>query len=169
MEANARTSTTEFNADPAVWGPSIWVTIHTLALKADADLDAGIGPFREFLNSLTFLLPCGQCRHDYSKWYSATGPPLTGHAFEWSFNLHNYVNSKLGKPVMSIEEARESWTQNSCTYSCTRGAPETKVGGVSLSLVALVVLLALAVYIYWARGPRVVITKIQTVKTDAGP
>jgi hypothetical protein len=33
--------------------------------------------------------------------------------FEWSVFLHNKVNDRLGKPVLSVEKAREVWSQSS--------------------------------------------------------
>lgn len=107
----------QFNVDPSVWGPHMWATIHTLALKADSD--AEVGPYLEFINSLLFLLPCDSCRADFTKWYSIHGDPLLGQAFEWSVKLHNYVNAKLNKPVVTEIQARTQWNSDLCQYSCT--------------------------------------------------
>lgn len=40
------------------WGPPIWATIHILSLIANAS------QYEEFLNLLTFLLPCEKCKRN---------------------------------------------------------------------------------------------------------
>ena len=114
MDSNA-----PFNIEPKIWGPHIWATIHTLALKADSDNE--IGPFLEFTNSLLFLLPCDNCRHDYSNWCRKNQGPNTGEAFAWSVKLHNYVNDKLKNgQTYDVDEARAIWQSDSCSYTCSK-------------------------------------------------
>jgi hypothetical protein len=110
--------TNAFNIEPRKWGPHLWATLHTLALKADADNE--VEAYLEFVNSLFFLLPCDACRADFMKWYNANGGPLVGQAFEWSVSLHNHVNRKLGYSEMTVEEARAEWNSDLCSYSCNR-------------------------------------------------
>lgn len=114
----------DFNIDPAVWGPPLWASVHTLALKADADSHEGLVAFKEFLNSLGFLLPCNNCRHEFNKYCSTHQPPEAGDCFGWTVRLHNYVNGRLGKPGAPIPEAaaRELWTSRACNYNCSAGA-----------------------------------------------
>jgi hypothetical protein len=111
----------EFNIDPAVWGPPLWASVHTLALKADTDGANGLVAFKEFLNSLTFLLPCNNCRHEYNKYMSVNPPPEAFDCFGWTVRLHNFVNQRLGKSGTPIteSEARQFWTSKACNYSCT--------------------------------------------------
>ena len=145
----------EFDVDPSAWGPHVWATMHTLALKADAD--SKLGPFLEFLNSLTFLLPCGACRHDYSKYYSANGPPLQGEAFQWTVKLHNWVSAKLGGhryQDWTVEEAREQWSSNNCSYKCHAKTLRNSIETISNDNVGLAafagaaILVGLVVYLY---------------------
>lgn len=119
----------DFNVDPAVWGPPLWSSVHTLALKADSDGPEGLVPFKEFLNSLTFLLPCNNCRHEFNKYYSVHGAPEPMDCFGWTVRLHNFVSQRLGKTSaqMSESEARAMWTSKACNYKCSAGAEP--VGG----------------------------------------
>lgn len=110
----------QFNVDPSVWGPHVWATIHTLALKADADNE--IEAYNEFLNSLLFLLPCDACRLDFTKYVNSVGNPVVGQAFHWSQQLHNHVNRKLGKREYTVDEARAQWTDSHCSYKCQNDA-----------------------------------------------
>jgi hypothetical protein len=142
----------KFNIDPKVWGPHLWATIHTLALRADSDHE--IGPYLEFVNSLFFLLPCDTCRQDFIQWYKNHGDPFEGQAFEWSVDLHNYVNRKLAKKTMTLEESRDLWTSDLCSYSCTDRAGAASAAATAATAVTfdtktslLLVLLAIAVLV----------------------
>jgi len=159
MSGNAPYNTAP-DMNPNMWGPHVWATIHTLALKADADQE--IGPYSDFVDSLLFLLPCGTCRHEYSKWYGANHGPLVNEAFAWSVRLHNFVNSKLGHKTFSLEEARAQWTSDKCSYKCSGpiAGPLTgaRLSGASRNsstdkyyLILLVLLIILIVFLYKRR------------------
>jgi len=141
-----------FNVDPAVWGPHMWATIHTLALKADADNE--IEAYNEFLNSLLFLLPCDACRQDYTKFVGSNGNPVVGTAFHWSLRLHNYVNEKLGRPAYTLEQARAQWTDSHCSYKCqsaevTKAFVEgSKTFGSAYTFVLAIVILVIVYVLY---------------------
>lgn len=142
MSANA-----DFNIDPSVWGPHLWATIHTLALKADSDGE--VGPYLEFINSLLFLLPCETCRLDFTKWYKDNGDPVASEAFEWSVKLHNYVNRKLGKPIVTEIQARQQWNSDLCSYSCLR--VNTGKSNSNAIAIALVIVVAACLWLYLRR------------------
>lgn len=55
-----------------------------------------------------------QCKKDYAI-YKAESPPDFSSPealWLWGFNLHNWVNRKLGKPEITIEEARKIWSRD---------------------------------------------------------
>lgn len=130
-----------------MWGPHMWATIHTLALKADSDYE--IEPYNEFLNSLLFLLPCDSCRLDFNKYYNAKGSAVVGEAFHWSVDLHNHVNQKLGKPVFTLEQARSNWNNSHCSYKCQTDKIEKSFG--SLYAFAFVAVILVVVYYFYKR------------------
>ena len=115
---NVNANTDAYNADPVQWGPHVWATMHTLALRADS-LQT-IDSFYMFINALQSLLPCETCKDDYVKWLKLNNRPSVGKAFEWSVQLHNYVNSKLQKPQLSLESAKAAWLMSKCSYSCEK-------------------------------------------------
>jgi hypothetical protein len=44
--------------------------------------------------------------------YVKRNPPVFGDKyFEWTVKCHNAVNTKLGKPVMSLEEAKKIYSK----------------------------------------------------------
>jgi hypothetical protein len=147
MNLNARAPGTpgDLSIDPSVWGPHVWATLHTLALKADADLE--ITAFNNFLNSLLFLLPCSSCKHDFSKYVSAHGYPELATAFDWTVKLHNHVNAKLGKPSLTVDEAYASWFSDSCSYTCKNTKQTSTNDKFAFILVGLIVVIILARYV----------------------
>lgn len=80
------------------WGPALWRELHT---KTDADA--------AYVKSVTRRLPCGECRRGWS-WFVKEYPPVFGDGWwEWTWRAHNYVNTKLGKPTMTLDDARRRW------------------------------------------------------------
>lgn len=53
-------------------------------------------------------LPCGECRRDWLAMLAAHPPDLSSPDayFASIVGYHNAVNAKLGKPQMSVEDAR---------------------------------------------------------------
>ena len=84
------------------WGPAQWQALHTTArdgLLTPAWLVA--------FNSGIPNLPCG-CRNHWRSVLAALPPPHSAPAaeqFAWSWQAHNAVNGKLGKPLLSLEAA----------------------------------------------------------------
>ena len=55
-----------------------------------------------------------QCKKDYAT-YKAENPPdysTSESLWLWGVALHNWVNRKLGKPEITIEDARKIWSRN---------------------------------------------------------
>lgn len=100
--------------DPQVWGKYQWTTIHFVALgypKAPTESQKQYY-FTYFSKILPEILPCLKCRK-HLKQTLQTEHPMTPAAlvnpdtlFEWTVSLHNVVNRRLGKPTLSLEEAR---------------------------------------------------------------
>lgn len=82
-------------------GPPLWADLHRWALTADLS-SAG-----EWLKMFTRRVPCGECRREFRSILHDT-PPTTD-LFAWTVAAHNRVNRKLGKPEISIDDARTRW------------------------------------------------------------
>ena len=95
--------------DPRYWGSKFWFTMHTVAYfyphepTRDEMLHA-----KNFYESLKVLLPCPGCAQHYSELLEKI--PLHGavtsrmNLITWVNNVHNEVNRRLGKPIVSLEE-----------------------------------------------------------------
>jgi hypothetical protein len=100
---------------PDIWGPSAWQTIHLFCLAAPEVLSATDQlHYTTFFKSLAYVLPCGTCATHYQE-HLVTFPIESSVAtreslFEWSVNIHNSANQMLGKPILSLEEAKSYWS-----------------------------------------------------------
>lgn len=87
--------------DSAKWGPEKWRKLHRFCLTPDArdaeKLAAFVAAFRQ-------EVPCGTCRSHLVE-FEKRSPPDPADPFGWSVGLHNHVNARLAKPLLSVEEA----------------------------------------------------------------
>ncbi len=91
---------------PDVWGPIFWDAMHIVSLaypvQPSEEDKAGA---KAFFESLSVVLPCPICRTHYSEKIKAS-PVATGSKGEliyWVWDIHNQVNTLLGKPTITIE------------------------------------------------------------------
>ena len=86
-------------------GPELWATLHLHALQHQGGDDS------EWLaNFEKGLLSGCSCRSQWLADVSAHPPDFTRY-FEWTVEQHNLVNKRLGKPVLTVEQALAIWSQ----------------------------------------------------------
>jgi len=84
------------------WGSSLWAFIHIVTVNKEyraLEVVRSIGP----------VMPCQLCRYEYDK--SISELDGSSDLFRWSVDFHNTVNTKLGKPIVTYEQALEKWTR----------------------------------------------------------
>lgn len=79
-------------------GPGLWRELH---LKALGTTDHN--EFNAWLDEFKIKLACGECRQHFGNLRREV--PLTRDLFEWTVEVHNRVNQKLGKPILTLAEA----------------------------------------------------------------
>lgn len=91
---------------------SLWKELHERAItmnNGENDL-----PFLyEFAKRIPKYVKCN-CREFWRK-YVISNPPrfgTHGEYFAWTVECHNAVNQKLGKPIVSLEEAKKLYLIN---------------------------------------------------------
>lgn len=104
----------EMGLVPSHWGPHVWAAIHLICLGAPDTLDSSQQQsYRSFFEGLPYVLPCATCATHLLQ--NLEKVPISGHLgskdelFEWSVKLHNVVNEMLGKPPLSLEDAKRRW------------------------------------------------------------
>lgn len=97
------------------WGEHLWGFIHTICV---VDHDYKNYQYHQEvikkLKAIQHVLPCPKCLETYSFFikridYLDLSQPMV--LFYWSVDLHNAVNTKLGNPNISNEEALHIWTK----------------------------------------------------------
>lgn len=88
------------NVPPSKWGPHFWSTLH-IACLACQDYKA----LAEFVEGYVYIIPCLSCRQHFEQVLVENPVPETGDFFQWSVDVHNIVNKRLGKPEISYDDA----------------------------------------------------------------
>lgn len=88
------------NIPPSKWGPHFWMTLHVACLGCQ-DHKALV----EFVEGYVYIIPCLSCRQHFEQVLVENPVPETGDFFQWSVDVHNIVNKRLGKPEVSYEDA----------------------------------------------------------------
>jgi hypothetical protein len=96
------------------WGPRGWAWLHTQAINysahpSKADQMAMFARFWSFIQTL----PCQECRIHATNYAREYPPDFSGSAgFQtWAWRFHNAVNYRLGKPLMTAEEYRQTYAE----------------------------------------------------------
>jgi len=123
------------HSDAYVWGPPAWGLFHTRALESRLSGTGGhndgcghrrshcsrtrggcLTPeqleLQDFYTRQFFrYLNCQTCRREYSDILRTIPPDLSSTAalFRWTVTVHNIVNNKLGKPMVSLQQAYAIW------------------------------------------------------------
>jgi hypothetical protein len=116
--------------NPVQFGPPFWATIHLTAYH-----QTDPKKFNDFINIITDILPCENCQGEFQKLLKTYPPDSEPNGyFEWSVNVHNKINERLHKPVISMEQARTMWCTNKTSHYGTPSSP------MNLWIVLLVIL-----------------------------
>lgn len=100
------------NIAPHVWGPHGWKFMHAVALAyPEAPSAEEKKAALQFFTSLEYLLPCESCKQNFRKELQSfpLQPALESKQKlnEWLTALHNSVNQRLNKTIMSPEQVLE--------------------------------------------------------------
>lgn len=92
----------------ATKGPQMWAELHRYALTQKPTQ----GQRAAWLVNFASKIDCGECAREWKRLNIDT--PLAKNAkpnefFEWTVTVHNKVNQRLGKPVISMQDAKNIW------------------------------------------------------------
>lgn len=94
---------------PVKFGPYFWGVLHLACL-------GGIDPeaLRALVAMFPAILPCPSCGAHFEQVLQENPLPETTDPdllFRWSVHVHNIVNARLEKPIVSYEAALAEWTR----------------------------------------------------------
>nr|QBK87701.1 MAG: Erv1/Alr family disulfide (thiol) oxidoreductase [Marseillevirus LCMAC202] len=105
-----------------IWGPCFWRTIHAFAAAYRPTQDVK-SAFKQFIYSLTGILPCKICREHYT--HNLNQIPLNEeylkdahNLFLWSYLLHDLVNKQLETVSPPFEEIKAQYFNEQVCSSC---------------------------------------------------
>ncbi len=94
------------------WGPYLWGFIHTItAVDYQNNVEYNQRVIQN-LQGIYKVFPCPKCKDLYKTHLDKLAfldlrEPMV--LFYWSVDLHNAVNLKLGKPMLSYDRAVDIW------------------------------------------------------------
>ena len=100
---------------PSVFGPPMWFSLHT----GSANLPKILSPIsakrlKNFVDGIPEMASCSSCS-DHSRGYIEKNKDRIENfkygddVFKFYVDFHNYVNERLGKPIMSYETASKMY------------------------------------------------------------
>lgn len=118
-----------------IWGPKAWGFLHAVTFRypeENASKQKRVSAY-QLLVSLEQLLPCERCRKHFVAYMKDPSTGINGTLSRhlqnrlsfatWVVNLHNAVNERLGKPVMTFEEVEDIYSGD---YVCPAEPPDKK-------------------------------------------
>lgn len=105
--------------NPAIVGPGQWYTLHSFAAFCDTNPSRYRAMFVAFVTDFLSKIRCEKC-NGHANQYLAQNPidanvrpnqPALD-LFRWTWNFHNKVNERLGKPQVSWDDAVSIFVTN---------------------------------------------------------
>ena len=96
---------------PAAWGPTFWKLLHIVGLQYDG-LEHSLTrktAYRSYMLALRNIIPCDKCADHYTTNVLANVESALSNnrLFEWTIDLHNKINRKIGKEELSYAKAKD--------------------------------------------------------------
>jgi hypothetical protein len=109
---------TESSYNPNVFGPAFWFTLHNASTAyPDVPTDIVKKGMISLIENLALIVPCTTCREHFHNYISMSNLKYVVESkeslFEFFVNAHNYVNYRISKPVVSVEDAKQIYGFNS--------------------------------------------------------
>lgn len=91
-------------------GPPMWETLHYTAFQCPEPFAERAPALVGLVRGYVLLLPCAECRGHFAALLDAHPPEIAAQsgrqAFaRWTVDAHNAVNARLGKPLVTYEQA----------------------------------------------------------------
>ena len=122
-------------AEPAIWGPSMWRLLHTLAERLGKQTSLMLiqdeqRAWIHFIRSVENVIPCKRCKAHFGAWIRKNRPESAvtkDAARSWLWGIHDEVNKEravVGGPTLQDMEglyaSRNSYEITSDSEECIR-------------------------------------------------
>ncbi len=102
------------NSDPEVFGPPLWFTLHNGSVYYPENASPIVAEkMKGFILGIPYIIPCQECASHASQYIEENLNNLeifcSGREMLFAFfcDFHNYVNNRVGKNPMSLEDAKK--------------------------------------------------------------
>jgi FAD-linked sulfhydryl oxidase len=115
LDKGARESKKPTSMAPGVFGPHIWAYLHISTRHMPENINPAIIPhIINTIHAIPLMVPCENCALHSGNFITSTKSKLaslkTGSEFfNYTVDFHNFVNQRLGKRIITYEEAKERW------------------------------------------------------------
>ena len=97
--------------DIKTWGPAAWTFLHAVTYRYPSNPTwQEKKDFSTFFDMVGKTLPCTDCGQHFQKAFQKANFDSRTTLEAWLVDVHNAVNKRLNKPVLTVEEARRSFT-----------------------------------------------------------
>ena len=105
------------SANPSVWGPAFWFSLHNGALRYPIQAaPLWKERMKHFILGIPVMVPCEKCSDHATAYLESNFYKIDeivtsrSKLFEFFWEFHNYVNRSLNKPEMSLEDAYKMYS-----------------------------------------------------------
>jgi hypothetical protein len=106
--------------EPEVFGPSMWFTLHNGSKHYPKEASPIVAEkMKGFILGFPYMIPCEKCQHHaiayIEEHYSSIDEAIKGSdsLFKFFWEFHNFVNKRLNKPQISLENAKKLYSEDS--------------------------------------------------------
>jgi hypothetical protein len=107
----------QIELDPNVWGPNYWFVLFTIAITYPIyPNDVSKKKYYDFIQNLPLFIPNEKFANNFIDTLDKF--PVTPYLdsresfIRWIHFIHNQINIKLNKPILSLEDAMEKYYLN---------------------------------------------------------
>ena len=138
--------------NPNIWGPSMWLSLHTITLNYPKNPSIhDKKAMNDFFTNLQYVLPCQKCSDNYAnhliKYPIENFLGSRNELVEWLINIHNEVNKSIGKKILTKEDALKKIHNQFKNIDNKLTIKEYITKNIKTLLISIIVLLLL-IYIY---------------------
>lgn len=107
--------------DPLVWGSTYWFTFHTGATNYPMNPSKIVQErMKGFIRGIPYIIPCEKCSNHALNFIEKSNLDTVCKnketLFKFFVDFHNEVNQRLGKPTMTLEQAKEKYINGNFKY-----------------------------------------------------
>ncbi len=117
--------------DPEVWGPAFWFSLHNGATRYPLNASPlWRERMKSFIKGIPVMVPCEKCA-DHATAYIESRSDLhevvknRDLLFNFFVDFHNFVNQRLGKPIIPLEAAIKMYKGTANVLTVEYGPTDT--------------------------------------------